>query len=106
MADNDDAPVIRVCRFHRDHTDQDNKQPPGQLHHDVQVKSLGFMRGRNLAVGQSVNVQTKDGIKKWSGSITSSVDDNWTPQEGKAWFFEVEIYQWEADPGTDDTVRV
>jgi hypothetical protein len=63
------------------------------------------MRG-TLAVGQTVKVYTAGEKKLWEGSITEGVDDDWTPTEGPAWFFQLQVTRWEADPDQDDTITV
>jgi hypothetical protein len=98
-------PVITVVRFHREHNMYKNQQPPGTLHNTRGAESLGFLRGKDLSVGDRVDVFTRSGNHTWSGSITESVDDNFTGppnNEGPAWFFSVVVTKYDPDPAQQD----
>ena len=89
-------PIIDVVRFHRQHDTPSRDQPRGTLHYGKGVVTEGFFRGQNLAVGQIVHVETGNKKKYWYGTITESVNDQYTPAEGPAWFFTVQNTRYEA----------
>ncbi len=107
MGEDQTTPVITVVRFHRQHNIPHSQQPTGDLHHGKGVVTEGFFRGRNLAVGQLVHIETGNKKKYWFGTITQSATDQFTPNEGPAWFFTVQNTKYEADPGADpETITV
>jgi hypothetical protein len=95
-------PVITVVRFHREHDKYSNQQPQGTLHNTRGAVSLGFLRGRDLAVGDQVHVFTRSGNHTWEGTITESVNDIFTGSEGPAWFFSVLVTKYDLDPAQQD----
>lgn len=100
-------PIINVVRFHRQHDIPAGDQPRGTLHYGKGVVTEGFFRGDNLAVGQIVHVETGNKKKYWYGTITESVNDQYTPAEGPAWFFTVQNTRYEASSDQDpETITV
>jgi hypothetical protein len=64
--------------------------------------SDGTVTGSNIATGNTVNIATKNGKKKWQGTVGSQASS-----PPSTWNASVDNTQWNNDPKeTDETVAV
>jgi hypothetical protein len=96
------APVLTHSRM-----EWDKDHPNGFIHTDKKkpngddLYTIGFVRGSNLAIGFTVEIQKNNKKKYWTGAIYQGPD--WGPN-GEYWTFKVMNVNNQADLDQDDTL--
>jgi len=99
------APVLDHARM-----EWNTQHPNGFIHLNKKdstgkdIETIGYVRGSNLAIGWTVQIQKNNRKKTWEGTITSGPDVNGAGQQ--YWTFKVVNKENTADPIQDDTVTV
>jgi hypothetical protein len=104
MPDPANAPTLNHFRM-----EWNSEYPNGFIHlgktnqNGAVVTTVGYVRGTNLALDQTVEVQKNNKNKLWTGTIISGPNDG---EYGPYWSFRVTNKENKPDPVQDDNLTV